>query len=418
MREPGIPENWSKRKFAPLSDRSRLPNAASSGAGSPLPNNSSPESGELSSPSNSLKLKPLSPNRRNKERTTPIPPKTSPPSPGKLPKWLTNWILWWGIAGLISSGVGIIAISMLLKLPAAPNCPAIFWPLATATVRMHCAEVAANKQTVKDLLEAIALVQALPKNHPLRAEINKSVQQWTADILDLGDRDFQAGRLQGAISIAKTIPQDVPAYQLVEQRIASWTSTWKKAEDTYSNAEAQLPKRNWHEAFMAAVRLLNVGNDYWATTKYEELNRLIETAKEDANSFDKAAALGDRGGLNNLLEAIKLAQEIGTSSYSYKDAQELIPKLGKEMLDLAQSALDRKDADEAISIANQIPASTNLQLEAKDFIIIAEAWQSAWLDTVPGLEGAIAIAQKVAQDRPLHNQAQELITRWQLSTLR
>ncbi len=279
---------------------------------------------------------------------------------------------------------------------------------------MHCAEVAANKQTLKDLLEAISLVQALPKNHPLRVEINKSVQQWTLDILDLGDRDFQSGKLQGAISIAKKIPQDVPAYQVVEQRIASWKSTWKKAEDTYSEAEAQLPKRNWHEAFMAAVRLLNVGNDYWATTKYEQLNRLIETAKADANSFDKAAALGESGGLNNLLEAIKLAQEIDSSSYSYKDAQALIPKLGKEMLDLAQSALDRKDAAEAISIANQIPNSTNLQLEAKDFIIIAEAWQSAWLDTVPGLEGAIAIAQKVAQDRPLHNKAQELIARWQL----
>jgi hypothetical protein len=281
-------------------------------------------------------------------------------------------------------------------------------------VRIHCAEVAANKQTLKDLLEAISLVQALPKNHPLRAEINKSLQQWTLDILDLGDRDFQAGKLQDAISIAKKIPQDVPAYQVVEQRISSWNSTWQKAEDTYSKAEAQLPKRNWHEAFMAAVRLLNVGNDYWATTKYEQLNRLIETAKEDARSFDKAAALGDRGGLNNILEAIKLAQEIGASSYSYKDAQELIPKLGKEMLALAQSALDRKDANEAIKIANQIPASTKLLSEAKDFVIIAEAWQSAWLDTVLGLEGAIAIAQKVAQNRPLYNEAQELIARWQL----
>ncbi|WP_009634132.1 hypothetical protein [Synechocystis sp. PCC 7509] len=410
MREPGIPEKWSMRKFA-RGDRSRLAKAASSQAGSPLPNNT-PESGELSAQTPALKLQSLTPKRKTKDRPS-LPPNIAPP-PQKLPKWLKNWIFWWGIAGFISSGVGIVAIAMLLKLPAAPNCPAIFWPLATATVRMHCAEVAANKQTLNDLLEAISLVQALPKNHPLRAEINKSVQQWTSDILDLGDRDFQAGKLQGAISIAKKIPQDVPAYQVVEQRIASWQSTWKKAEDTYAQSQAQLPKRNWHEAFMAAVRLLNVGNDYWATTKYEQLNRLIETAKEDAISLDKAVALGDRGGLDNLLAAIKLAQEIETSSYSYQEAQALIPKLGKQMLDLAQLALDRQDAEEAISIANQIPASTNLQLAAKDFITIAEAWQSAWLDTVPGLEGAIAIAQKVAQERPLYNKAQELIARWQL----
>ncbi len=414
MREPGIPENWSRGKFVRES-RPRLPNATNSSTGSQLPNSSNPESREtLSSQPPSLNLKRLTPNRRRKNSTSPLPPNITPPPLEKLPKWLTNWMLWWGIAGLISSGVGIVAISMLLKLPAAPNCPAIFWPLATATVRMHCAEVAANKQTVKDLLEAISLVEALPQNHPLRAEINKSIQQWTADILDLGDRSFQAGKLQDAIIIAKKIPQSVPNYRAVDQRIASWREVWSKAESHYQAAEAQLPKRDWHEAFMAAVRLLNVGNDYWATTKYEELNRLIETAKEDAISFDKAAALGDRGGLNNLLAAIKLAQEIGTSSYSYKDAQALIPKLGQEMLDLAQEALERKNADEAISIANQIPASTNLQLEAKDLITLAEAWRSAWLDNVSGLEGAIAIAQKITQDRPLYNKAQELITSWQL----
>ena len=407
MREPGIPKNWSMGKFA-RGDRSGLPKAANSPTGSQLPNNSSAESGEVSSQT-PLKLQSLTPNRRHALR--PIPPNIDPK---KLPKWLTNWPLWWGIAGLISSSVGVVAIAMLLKLPAAPNCPAIFWPLATATVRIHCAEVAANKQTVKDLLEAISLVEALPKNHPLRAEINKSIQQWTIDILDLGDRAFQAGKLPSAIAIAKKIPQNVPAYQVVEQRIASWESLWKKAEDTYSQAEAQLPKRNWHEAFMAAVRLLNVGNDYWENTKYDQLNRLIETAKEDANSFDQAKDLGARGGINNFLEAIKLAQEIGTSSYSYKDAQALIPKLGEEMLDLAQNALDRKDAEEAISIANQIPPITNLQLEAKDFVTIAEAWRSSWLDNVPVLEGAIAIAQKVGQDRPLYNKAQELIARWQL----
>ncbi|PSB31570.1 chromosome segregation ATPase [Chlorogloea sp. CCALA 695] len=407
MREPGIPKNWSMGKFA-RGDHSRLPNAATSPAGSQLPHNSSAESGEVSAQP-ALKLQSLTPNRCLDKR--PLPPNTAPKKP---PKWLTNWAMWWGVAGLISSSVGVVAIAMLLKLPAAPNCPAIFWPLATATVRMHCAEVAANKQTVKDLLEAISLVEALPKNHPLRAEINKSIQQWTIDILDLGDRAFQAGKLPSAIAIAKKIPRNVPAYQVVEQRIASWESVWKKAEDTYSQAEAQLPKRNWHEAFMAAVGLLNVGNDYWETTKYDQLNRLIETAKEDANSFDKAKDLGARGGISNLLEAIKLAQEIGTSSYSYKDAQALIPELGKEMLDLAQNALDRKDAEEAISIANQIPPIANLQLEAKDFITIAEAWRSAWLDNVPGLEGAIAIAQKVSQDRPLYNKAQELIARWQL----
>jgi len=68
--------------------------------------------------------------------------------------------------------------------------------------------------------------------------------------------------------------------------------------------------------------------------------------------------------------------------------------------------------DEALTIANQIPASSNLQLEVEDFNTVVEAWRSAWMDTVPGLQEAM-IAQKVGFDRP-YNQAQELISRWQL----
>jgi len=39
--------------------------------------------------------------------------------------------------------------------------------------------------------------------------------------------------------------------------------------------------------FMAAVRLLNINNNYWATTKYDQLNRLIETTRTMATSWQK-----------------------------------------------------------------------------------------------------------------------------------
>ncbi|MFM6255829.1 MAG: chromosome segregation ATPase, partial [Dolichospermum sp.] len=86
---------------------------------------------------------------------------------------------------LIPGTVGFLAISMLFKLPSAPNCPQIFWPLASASVRVHCARLAASKQTVNDLLQAIALVKQLPENHPLREEINRFLEQWSRDILQL-----------------------------------------------------------------------------------------------------------------------------------------------------------------------------------------------------------------------------------------
>jgi hypothetical protein len=303
------------------------------------------------------------------------------PNP-KWRKWSRNWVLWTALGGLISGSMGFIAVAMLLKLPSSPNCPAIFWPMASASVRLHCAQVAANKQTVDDLLEAIALVKALPNNHPLREEINRFLEQWSLDILNLGENAFQAGKLESAISIARKIPQDV-ADQSVEKQIERWRSLWAEAEAIYQAAEAQLPGQRWHQAFMNAVRLLNVGNEYWATTKYEELKNRIETAREDASKLAKAQELGKTGRVANLLAAIKLAESIGSNSYIYQDAQDAIPEFGQKMLDLAQAALDRRDASEAIEIAEQIPESTKLQSEAKDFLTLAEAWQSAWIGSIP-----------------------------------
>lgn len=335
------------------------------------------------------------------------------PAP-KWRKWSRNWVLWTVLGGLISGSMGFIAVAMLLKLPAAPNCPSIFWPMASASVRLHCAQVAANKQTVDDLLEAIALVKALPTNHPLHGEINRFLEQWSLEVLNLGDTAFQAGKLQEAVAIARKIPEDVPAYQAVEKQIERWQSIWSEAEAIYQAAEAQLPEQHWHQAFMTAVRLLNIDNEYWATTKYEELKNRIETARVDGNKLAQAQSLAKTGRVANLLAAIKLAESIESNSYLYKDAQEVIPEFGHKMLDLAQEALDRRDASAAIAIANQIPESTKLQLEAQDLVSIAQAWQSAWIGTTPSLEAAIAIAQKIAAERPLYNKAQELIARWQV----
>jgi len=332
----------------------------------------------------------------------------------KLKRWSKNWFFWAALGATVSGGMGFVAVALLLRLPSLPNCPAIFWPMASASVRLYCAQVAASKQTVNDLLEAIALVQALPRSHPLRPEINRQLQEWSLNILDLADEAFQAGQLEAAISTARKIPPDVPAYQLVEERINSWQSTWSQAEDIYRQAEAEMRQQHWHQAYMAAVRLLNVGNDYWATTKYQELNSLIETAKLDAGKLAKAQNLAKAGSLDNLLAAIKLLESINSESYIYQDAQDALPDLGRQILDLAQQALDRRDADAAIAIANQIPASTSLQMEAQDFVALANAWRNAWIGTVQSLQDAIIQAQNISSDRPLYDKAQELVSRWQL----
>jgi hypothetical protein len=280
-------------------------------------------------------------------------------------------------------------------------------------MRLYCAQVAANKQTVKNLLEAIALVHNLPADHPLRPDIDRSIQQWSSDILNLAENSFNAGKLQDAIDTARKIPEDTAAYELVNERVERWQSIWQKAEAIYQKSEAALRARKWHQAFTEAVRLLYVGNTYWETTKYQELNERIRVARDEGNKLAKAEELADIGGLDNLLKAIKLAESIRPNSYIYKEAQTAIAKFGRKMLNLAQATLEERNATEAIAIARKIPESANLEEEAQDFIDLADAQAQAWQGTVAGLEAAIAQAQKLDRKRPMYARAQQLITRWQ-----
>ncbi|BCL38619.1 chromosome segregation ATPase [Nostoc sp. MS1] len=332
----------------------------------------------------------------------------------KLPRWMRGWVGFALVLTIIPGGIAFLAMAMLLKLPAAPNCPAIFWPLASASVRIHCAQLAASKQTVEDLLQAIALVRELPKDHPLRGEADRFLEEWSKDVLQLADQSFQAGNLEQAIATSKKIPQDLAAYKLVDAQIAKWQTIWGKAQGIYSDAVEELRQQRWQSAFLVASKLLRVDNKYWASVKYDELNDIITASKEDVDKLDKAQRLADSKVVENLLEAIKLAESVGEKSYLYRKAQESIPAFGRKMLELAQAKMDARDADTALDIARQIPESTGLQTEVEDFIALADAQRSAWQGNVAGLQAAITQAQQINPSRPNYDKAQQLISRWQL----
>ncbi len=315
---------------------------------------------------------------------------------------------------MLTVSSGALALALLLRLPGLPNCPAIFWPLASASLRLECGRLAASKETSKDLLEAIELVDSIPKDHPLRDEADRLVELWSSEVLKLAEADFNAGKLNEAIAAARRISPKVSAYKLVEERVQRWQSIWSKAEAIYQKAEAFLRNLDWRQAFSESVRLLDVDNTFWQTTKYNELTNKINASRDDGNKLGRAQRLADDGGLANLLDAIKLAQSIGKDSYVYQAAQKAIAQFGQRMVDLAQSMLDRRDLQGALNVLSKIPDSANLNEQVKDLTILANAQSQVWSNTVADIEEAISQAQRIRPDRPLYSRAQQLIARWQL----
>ncbi|MEA5421383.1 hypothetical protein VB712_19330 [Spirulina sp. CCNP1310] len=347
-------------------------------------------------------------------RNAPAPEPTLAPEPTPSPHLLKRW--GWPIAVTVlvlsTSGLGLMGAAMLLKLPTAPNCPGIFLPTASASMRLYCAQLAASKGTAEDLLEAVRLVQSLPPNHPLYPEIERYLEVWAKDLLLLGENKFQEGELNEAIALARQISHYFDNPTLIDETITRWQTLWDEAETIIAETLALRSEGAWGQAFQSAARLTRLDNRYFATKRYDELFAELTLAQEESKQLDESFAQLERGGLDNLLKAIAAARQIPPTSSAYKEAQTLINEAKKKLVALAMERLRKGNASGAMDVVNQIPAALGLNAEIRDLTTLADAATVASFGTQVNYEDAIATAQEITTTRPLYREAQELINLW------
>ena len=350
--------------------------------------------------------------------TNPKSPKPSQPKSTSLSRLsrVKRVLLDWRfvtIAGLIlTTSLTTLSIAFILKLPAIPNCPSIFWPLATASIRLHCAQIAAGKRTVPDLIEAIELVSGLPKDHPLYKEASRWIEDWSNDLLDLAQDKFNTGKLDEAIAAAKKIPSHAAAAKQVEERIETWKRVWKEAEDIVAKVDKFLSKRNWKDAFNEATKLLAIDNPYWQTQRYTEIGEQIATAKDEITKLASADRAIENGNTDELVKAFKGLETIPEKSAIYKEAQDMKPRIGQRLMTLAENAADRGAFNEALSIANKIPDGIKVKQDVDDFIALVSGQSKAKKGQLIEIEDAISQAERIPFGRPLYDRAQRLAARW------
>ena len=326
------------------------------------------------------------------------------------------WLDWRFISslGLITTiGLTTVSALFLLKIPALPNCPSIFWPLASASMRMQCAQLAASKRTAKDLIEAIDLVGTLPKDHPLYEEASRWIEDWSKELLDVAQEEFNTGNLKAAIAAARKIPSHAVAAKQVEARIKQWESVWSEAEGIVKRVEEFLSKRNWRDAFNEATKLLALENPYWQTNRYTEIGERIVTAKDEITKMNQAEQAIKDGSADELLKTLQALDTIPNQSALYKEAQDIKSRMGQRLITLAEEAADRGQFDEALRITNKIPDGLNLKQETEDFIALIGAQSKAAKGHSLEIEEAISQASRIPVGRPLHDRAQRLVSRWQ-----
>jgi hypothetical protein len=339
----------------------------------------------------------------------------------QVPKWLNkpfirSWPFWALITCTLCGGMGYVSLGMLLNPKAVPNCPELFLPMASSSLRVYCGQAAASKQTLKDLAAAMNFVKDIPRDDPLRSYIDTNVQKWSIDLLRLAEASYQEGKIDEAVSMAKLVPSYVSAHKRATKRIKFWQDTWKEAEGIYQKTENLLRNSNWIEASQIATKINKLGNDYWTNVKYRDLSAKVDQAERDSTQLDEARQLVKSSNLKDLLAAIAIAKKIGPQSYALKEAQGLIAQLAAQMLELAKIQLYQNNWKAAQEITKQIPASPAIQAEIQDVKAIADAQAAASNNTIGDFEIAVSLVQSVQPQSTVYGRAQGLLKVWQQET--
>ncbi len=337
----------------------------------------------------------------------------------QMPKWLRlsfirSWVFWAIITLGISGGLVYLALGLLLNPKAVPNCPEIFVPMSSASLRVYCGQLAASKQTLKDLTTAIDLVKDIAPNDPTRGYVDSNVQRWSLAILRLAEASYQDGNYTEAVNAAKKVPTNVAAYKIVSKRLGQWQETWTKAVALDKETRSLLRSSKWVNAYSVAVKLTRLNNRYWATTKYQELADLVQVAKADSSKLDEARQLVKTAEIPQLLKAIEISKKIDPNSFAHTEAQTIIGTAAKKMFDLALAKFDKNDWKGALELANKTPETAEVKVELQDLINLSQARSHAGGGTVAELETAISLIQSIKPESKIYPRSQKYIGNWQL----
>ncbi|OCR01187.1 hypothetical protein BCD67_17655 [Oscillatoriales cyanobacterium USR001] len=307
---------------------------------------------------------------------------------------------------------GIFALIWLLAVQPPPSCQQLS-PMAADGERLYCAQQTAKSGKLEQILEALALVESWPPEHPLHEQSLKLTEEWSKAILELATAKVEVGDLQGALDIIAKIPKSSPVASEVETVILGWKNNWAEGQTLYEKAQEALKAEDLKKASEYAQALFKLDNIFWGVKRFNQLVDQIGLERQGWQRLEEAKALAQEGGVEKLGEAIALAGKIGKKVYARSKADVAITRWSRELLDVATKRLAAYDLDGAIAIGNLIGPDSSLYEEAQDLMQLGRAravtWNQSMATPLPQhifalLEGQAAAA-KIEADRPLYDQA-------------
>jgi len=328
---------------------------------------------------------------------------------------------WLGLMVALPIGAGGLGL-WLLSQKDIIECEAAKTSLTVSdSTRLYCAQMMADRRNTENLIEAIRLADAVPYDHPLRTDVDRLIERWSGRLLELGEEQFQAGKLPEAIAIVEQIPIGTASHPNVQPQVQDWQATWKEAEAIYESAQTALNDDKPTVALAEARKLLRLPNQYWSNTRFQELVMEIQATREERR---KMAAQNRKKEQENAPIPVATTTSDLLSQWEKEQEAEANTHLTKAQQTAANGSIN--SLREAISNAELVFAGTSQYAKAQQLInewtqrietiedrpYLDRATKLASKGDLTSLQAAISEANNIYFGRALYQEAQTKIDQW------
>ncbi len=345
-------------------------------------------------------------------------PSSSTPAKPKRRKWFSmRWPFIWLTVLLGCGGSSLLGFLWLTRVPPVPDCRQIN-QFSADQERLYCAKVATRSGDVQSLLNGLQLIANWTKEHPLYNESRVDLKNWSTEVFAIARQRWTETGVAEAVELASQIPSSSPLYEQVQKQIDQWQRDWAYGQNLYQQAQLALKARQWRKAEQRAQSLAQMNTLPWQKLGLEGLPAQQRLEQQAAAQLVEAQAIARSNQPNDLARAIAIVRQINQNRYPYGEAQAEKAKWSAQLLQIAQTRLDRQDFEGAIVAAKQMPTDAKQLADARDLTHLAQARLSSLVANQPlpaqiwGLMEALAAARQIAPDRPLYTVMQTDVKRW------
>jgi serine/threonine protein kinase len=212
--------------------------------------------------------------------------------------------------------------------------------------------------------------------------------------------EYQSGDLEGAIALAKSIPNNSNVYPEAQATIEEWQKQWQLASENYRKAETAAQEERWSDVLKIAPRIPDIL--YWQS-KTDKLvaraqaNTDIENNGLLAKAYDKATNRDFDTAINYLEQIPQKSLKGDVAREKLLEYREKRQVRAAYLLQKAYNKAEGRNFDDAMKYLEQIPQETTVYAIAQAKLIEYNQKQR-----IAGKDGKIpplSIAKATAQDK-------------------